>query len=310
MGPRVAHYQNGNLMQFIDMTEDLTFSRVALGFWRWDQWGLSTGQLGHLVDQAFDLGITTFDHADIYVDGKAEMAFGEVLAARPGLREKIQIITKSTIVYPSMTVRVKYYDTSAEHVVKQAEASLRSLRTDYIDLLLLHRPDPLIDPAETAAAFEKLHRAGKVRHFGVSNYNASQFDLLQSYTDLPLITNQIEVSVLQLDNFENGTIAHAQRQRIHPIVWSPLAGGRIFTDQDEQAMRMRTELERVRAEIDATSIDEVAFAWLYAHPVGFIPITGSCEIELVKRPVDAQKHRLTREQWFAIWSAATGRRVP
>jgi len=297
-------------MERIDMAEDLTISRVALGFWRWGEWGLGTKELGSLVDQAFDLGITTFDHADIYNEGQAEKAFGDVLSTRPGLREQTQIITKSTIVYPSASVRVKYYDTSSDYIVRKAEASLKNLQTDYIDLLLLHRPDPLMDPADTAAAFQKLHAEGKVRHFGVSNYKASQFDMLQSYLDLPLVTNQIEVSVLQHENFEDGTIAHAQRQRIHPIVWSPLAGGRIFSDDGEQGVRVRTELERVRQELGAATLDEVAFAWLYTHPSGLIPITGSSDMEFVRRPVAAQAHRLTREQWFTVWSAATGRKVP
>lgn len=291
------------------MAEDLTVSRVALGFWRWQDWGLSSDELGKLVDQAGDLGITTFDHADIYVDGKAEEAFGAVLAQRPGRRDTVQLITKSTIVYPSDTVRVKYYDTSATYIVRKAEASLRNLQTDYIDLLLLHRPDPLMDPADTAAGFTRLKKEGKVRYFGVSNYKPAQFDMLQSYLDFPLVSNQIEVSVLQHDNFDDGTVAHAQSQRIHPMVWSPLAGGRIFNDQGEQGQRVRAALETVRLELSATSIDEIAFAWLYTHPVGFIPITGSCEIKFITRPVTAQEHHLTREQWFSIWSASTGRKV-
>jgi predicted oxidoreductase len=292
------------------MAEDLQFSRVALGFWRWDEWGISVQQLEGLVNDVLERGITTMDHANGYASGRAEEAFGKVLAAQPSLREKVEIIDKCTLVYPSDTVRVKYYDTSEQHVVEQVEQMLRKLNTDYIDLLLLHRPDPLMDPESTAAAFTRLHDAGKVRHFGVSNYKPLDYDMLASFVDQPLITNQFEVSVLQHENFDDRTVQHAVKQRIHPIAWSPLAGGRIFTGTDEVSIRVRAELERIRGEIGAERIDDVAFAWIYTHPVGFVPITGSCELEYIERPLSALQYTLTKEQWFAIWSAYTGRRVP
>ncbi|MGA4670365.1 aldo/keto reductase [Propionibacteriaceae bacterium Y1923] len=296
-------------MEHMQMAPDLALSRVALGFWRWKEWGLGIDQLDKLVRDALDLGITTFDHANIYDEGNPETAFGEVLRRDPGLREQMQIITKSTIVYPNENIRVKYYDTSREHTITEVEKSLKRLNTDYIDLFLLHRPDPLMNAEETAEAFSELHAAGKVRHFGVSNYKPIQFDLLQSYLDLPLVTNQVEVSVLAHENFDDGTIAHAQTKRIHPIVWSPLAGGRIFNGTDEASLRVREALEVVRVDLGAETIDEVAFAWLYRHPVGLIPITGSCELEFIKRPIQALQYRLSQEQWFLIWSAATGRKV-
>ncbi|WP_028709443.1 aldo/keto reductase [Propionicicella superfundia] len=296
-------------MQRITMADGLETSRVALGFWRWAQWGISVDELERLVDGALELGITLFDHANIYDHGNPEAAFGEVLARRPGLRESVQIITKSTIVYPSASVRVKYYDTSRAHIVSELEASLRRLRTDYVDLLLLHRPDPHMNPEETAAAFSQLHEQGKVRFFGVSNYKAHHYEMLAGYCDQPLITNEIEASVLQHENFDDGTVAHCQQRRIHPIAWSPLAGGRVFTGTDDAAVRVRAELETVRAEIGAPTIDEVALAWLLSHPVGFLTITGAEDLGFVRRPVDALRHRLTDEQWFAIWSACTGHKV-
>lgn len=294
----------------LSMAPDLVLSRVALGFWRWDDWGIGIDDLSRLVDDVMELGITTFDHSDGYAGGRAETAFGDAVGGRSSLREQIQIITKSTLVYPDDTVRVKYYDTSEKHIIERAEQSLRKLRTDYIDLLLLHRPDPLMDPESTASAFDKLHAAGKVRFFGVSNYKAADFDMLASYSNQPLVTNQFEASVLAHENFDDRTVQHALTQRIHPIVWSPLAGGRIFAGEDEASVRVRAELERIREEIGAETIDDVAFAWLYTHPVGFLPITGACEIEYVRRPVEALRYRLTKEQWFAIWIACTGHKVP
>ncbi len=294
----------------IQMADGLQFSRVAWGFWRWTDWGLSIDELARLIPAVLERGITTIDHADGYAEGTAEEAFGDALAQNPALREKMQIITKCTLVYPWMGHRVKYYDTSEQYIVEQVEASLRKLRTDYIDLLLLHRPDPLMDPESTARAFDRLHAAGKVRQFGVSNYKPLDYDMLASFSNQKLITNQFEVSVLQHENFDDRTVQHAMMNRIHPIVWSPLAGGRIFSGTSEADVRVRQELERVREEIGAERIDDVAFAWIFRHPVGFIPITGSCELEYIERPLQALKYQLTKEQWFAIWSAQTGRRVP
>lgn len=296
-------------MQRITMAEGLETSRVALGFWRWAQWGITINELERLVSGALELGITLFDHANIYDQGRPEEAFGQVLAKQPGLRKDIQIITKSTIVYPNETIRVKYYDTSKKHIVSELEASLRRLNTDYVDLLLLHRPDPHMNPEETAAAFSQLHSQGKVRHFGVSNYKPHNFEMLASYCDQPLITNEIEASVLQHDNFDNGTIDHCLQRRIHPIAWSPLAGGRVFTGTDEASLRVRAVLETVRDEIGASTIDDVALAWLFSHPVGFLTITGAEDLEFVRRPVHALSYQLTHEQWFAIWSACTGHKV-
>ncbi len=294
----------------IQMSPDLSFSRAALGFWRWKEWGISVPQLRSLIDQTRDLGITTFDHADSYADGEAEVAFGDAIGSNSSLRENIEIITKCTLVYPDEHVKTKYYDTSKEHILRRVDRSLKMLQTDYIDLLLLHRPDPFMNPEETAAAFNELETSGKVRNFGVSNYKPLDFEMLQSYVSQPLITNQIEVSVLQHENFDDKTVQHALTKRIHPIVWSPLAGGRIFFGEDETAIRVRNQLEVVREEIGAEKIDDVAFAWLLNHPVGFVPITGACELDFIRRPMDALKYTLTREQWFSIWSAQTGRRVP
>ncbi len=297
-------------MQTVELAPRLVTSRVAWGFWRWTEWGLSISELASLVPQVLEAGITLIDHANIYSDGEAEVAFGEVLKGNPGLREQMQLISKSTIVYPHGDIRVKYYDTSKKHIIAQAEASLRNLNTDYLDLLLLHRPDPLLDPAEVAEAFEQLHREGKVRAVGVSNYKSADISLLQSYTSLPLVVNQIEASVLCHENFDDKTVQCAQERRMHPIAWSPLAGGRIFTSEAPAAVRVRAALEEVRQEIGAAAIDDVAFAWLFTHPAEFIAITGASDVEFIRRPVEALRYKLNREQWFLIWSAFTGTKVP
>ena len=289
-------------MEYVKMADDLEFSRVVLGFWRLLDWNLTTDELIKYLEECLDIGITTMDHADIYGNYTVEEKFGEAIKKRPDLRNKMQIITKCGIIYKSETARVKYYDYSKEHIKGQVEKSLKYMGVD--------RPSPFMDPAEISRAFEELKEEGKVRTFGVSNFLPDEFRLLKSYLTVPLITNQVELSPLRMGNMENGVINQCMEERIHPMLWSPLAGGRIFTGEGEEEVRLREVLEVIREEIGAEDIDEVAFAWLFSHPAGLIPITGSGEIKLAERPVKALKYRLTPEQWFMVWTAVKGHKVP
>jgi predicted oxidoreductase len=296
-------------MTRVQVTDKLSFSRIVLGFWRMDEWKLSTDELVRFLEECIDLGITTMDQADIYGNYTSEELFGQALERKPELRKKMEIVTKSTIVYPSAAARVKYYDNSEKYIVSQLEKSLKYMRTDYVDTLLLHRPNPFMNPEEVANAFDKLFKDGKVRTFGVSNYLPHEFRMLKSYLRVPIVTNQVELSCLHMENLENGVIHLCMEERIHPMIWSPLAGGKIFTAQGETADRLRSTLETIRAEIGADNIDIVAFSWLLSHPAGLIPITGSGELKLVERPVEALKFTLTPEQWFMIWTAVKGHKV-
>jgi predicted oxidoreductase len=291
------------------MFGDLSFSRIVLGFWRVDEWNLTTDQLIRFLEECLDLGITTMDHADIYGNYTFEDLFGKAIEKRPDLRNRMELVTKSTIVYPSATARVKYYDNSERYVISQLEKSMKYMHTDHIDTLLLHRPNPFMNPEEVANAFDKLFKDGKVRTFGVSNYLPHEYRMLKSYLRVPLITNQVELSCLRMENLENGVIPMCLEERIHPMIWSPLAGGKIFTAQGEVEDRLRGTLRIIQEEIGADNIDIVAFSWLLSHPAGLIPITGSGELELVKRPVEAIKYNLTPEQWFMIWTAVKGHKV-
>jgi predicted oxidoreductase len=204
----------------------------------------------------------------------------------------------------------KHYDTSRANIVGSAEESLRLLGTDYLNVLLIHRPDLLMDPDEVAEAFTALRQSGKVLHFGVSNFTPSQFDLLASRLDFPLVTNQIEVSVLSLDLLHDGTVDQCLHRAIAPMVWSPLAGGRIFSEDSERGVRVRGALQALGQELGGASLDQVALAWLLAHPARFIPILGSSKIERIRSAAGAEALCLSREQWFTIWSASTGTPVP
>lgn len=305
-------------VEYVQMAEGLKFSRVALGFWRLLDWGLDTDQLIKFLEECLDIGITTMDHADIYGDYQAEEMFGDAIRKRPDLRDKMQIVTKCGLrykgefpdVWPGENARVKYYDYSTKYIKAQVERSIKKLGVDHIDTLLLHRPSPFADMEEIAQAFDELLAEGKVRTFGVSNHLPDQFSLLESYVNVPLVTNQVELSCLRMENLENGVVNQCMEKRIHPMLWSPLAGGRIFIGEGEEEVRLRATLEEIREEIGAEDIDEVAFAWLFSHPAGFIPITGSGEIGLAERPVKALKYRLTPEQWFMVWTAVKGHKVP
>jgi predicted oxidoreductase len=289
------------------------FSRLAFGLWRLVSWDLDDARLLALINACMDYGITTFDHADIYGDYTCEQLFGRALGLTPSLRDKIQLVTKCGIKLVSAkrpAHTIKHYDTGRAHIIASVENSLRTLQTDYIDVLLIHRPDPLMDAGEVAAAFTTLRQAGKVLHFGVSNFTPWQFDLLASRLDFPLVTNQVEISVLHLDALHDGTLDQCQRLGISPMAWSPLGGGRLFDGGDEQALRLRQALETIGQELGGASPDQVALAWLLAHPARIIPVLGTGKIARIQSAAQATELQPSREQWFTIWTASAGKNVP
>jgi predicted oxidoreductase len=286
------------------------FSRIVLGLWRLHGWDMKPMERLGFLEAALDLGVTTTDHADIYGDYQGESLFGEALALKPSLRDRIEIVTKCGIklVSPNRPAhRLQHYDTSREHILASVDHSLKALRTDYLDLLLIHRPDPLMNADEIASAFTTLQQAGKVRHFGVSNFTPPQFELLSSR--FPLVTNQIELSPLHLDPLHDGTLDQCQRLSVAPMIWSALAGGRLFSEHSPQAERVRQVLVDLATEY-GTSPTTIAYAWVLRHPSNPLLLTGSRRILATREAVAATQIALTREQWFAVWSASTGTSVP
>jgi predicted oxidoreductase len=277
--------------------------------WRIVGWNLSAQARVRWIEQALELGITSFDHADIYGDYGAETLFGDALRAAPGLRGRMQLVTKCGIRLRSAQhpYRVNHYDTAASYVRGQVEQSLRNLHTGQLDLVLIHRPDYLMDAAALADTFQALTREGKVAHWGVSNHTTSQFALLDQRH--PLATHQVELSPLQMDALDDGTLDQAQQLGRRPMIWSPLAGGRLLTGEDAQAVRVRAEMQAI-AERLGISLVTLAFAWILRHPSRPHPITGTRRIEGLREAVAALDVSLDAEDWYAIWTASKGHPVP
>ncbi len=285
-------------------------SRLILGIWRIGDWGLSPAEVARLVEGCLDLGIDTFDLADIYHGYQCEAMFGSALRTSPGLRSRMKLISKCGIalVAPDRPMhRVKHYDTSRKHIVASAENSLAQLGVEQLDLLLIHRPDPLMEADEVARAFADLKGAGKVAAFGVSNFQPHQVNLLQSRLDQPLVANQMEVSLLHTDALFDGSLDQAQQLRIMPQAWSPLGGGRLAREPGDSTLGR--VLARLGQELDATP-EQVAIAWLLLHPAQIHPLLGTGRLARVRAMVKAQDLVLDRQAWFELLEAALGREVP
>ena len=288
-------------------------SRFVMGYWRLMDWDMDAVALIGFIEQCLELGITTLDHADIYGGYRVESRFGEALAQVPGLRERLEIVTKCGIALVSPERaghRIKHYDTTRAHILGCVDRSLANLHTDYIDLLLIHRPDPLLDADQVAAAFLELRDSGKVRHFGVSNFRPHQLALLASRLPFPLATNQLEISPYNLRVFFEGELDQCQERRMAPMAWSCLGGGRLFAGEDEPSRRLRRTLGEASAALGGPSPEQLVYAWVMAHPSRPLPILGTRHIDRVRHAIESERIDLDRQTWFQILEAATGREAP
>ncbi|MGI2259277.1 aldo/keto reductase [Shewanella sp. GXUN23E] len=299
--------------QDIQPDEPLLLSEFVQGYWRLAQWQMSPQARLTFIKQHLELGVSSIDQADIYGGYRSETLLGEALRLQPAIRQQLQIVSKCGIKLnvpggPGCTVN--HYDSGRQHMLQSVDDSLRRMRIEKLDLLLIHRPDLLMDADEVAEAFETLHASGKVSHFGVSNFSPSQFALLQSRWRLPLATNQVEINPFNFAVAEDGTLDQLQQQRVRPMAWSCLAGGRLLSDDSMQAQRLRTELTAIATEVNADSIEQVVFAWVRMLPSKPRPILGSGNIARVRDALASTKLSLSREQWYRIWVAAKGHGVP
>ncbi|OOY21925.1 oxidoreductase [Thioclava sp. DLFJ5-1] len=296
-------------MEKIDLTSDVALSRIVYGMWRLaDDADTSPAHVRAKIDACLAQGITTFDHADIYGGYTAEGVFGAAMREDPSLRDQMEIVTKCDIIVAAgrhSHRKVKHYDTSRAHIEASVEASLRELATDRIDLLLIHRPDPLIDHHETGAVLDDLVASGKVRAVGVSNFRPWDWELLQSGMKTPLVTNQIEISLGCLQPFTNGDLAFHQRQSQPVMAWSPLGGGALMTGEG----RVQSVLDEI-AQAQGVDRAAVATAFLLAHPARIIPVMGTNNLERIAKLSDAMKVQIDRETWFRLYEAGLGQEVP
>ncbi len=291
------------------LTPALTLSSIIYGMWRLgDDADTSPAHIQVKIEACLAQGITSFDQADIYGDYGAEALLGACLKQAPHLRDQMEIITKCGIIAPvgrHAAARVKYYDTSPEHIRESVEHSLRLMGIEQIDLLLIHRPDPFMDHHATGAALDEMVKSGKVRAIGVSNFKPHDFTLLQSAMQTPLCTNQIEASVLAHAPFTNGDIAFLQERGIPPMAWSPLGGGALFGDAGSAVYKA---LEKTAHALDS-SVPAVAIAWLIEHPAGILPVLGTNNIDRIKTLSSALDLKLDRQTWFEIYTSALGRDI-
>jgi predicted oxidoreductase len=278
------------------------FSRIIAGAWRWN---IEESNVEQLIHKSLEVGITTFDHADIYGDHSNEETFGNVLRKNSALRQKMEIITKCGIKFPSAKrpgTWIKHYDTSKEHILWSVNNSLSMLNTDHVDLLLIHRPDPLLDPASVAEAFHSLKQSGRVLHFGVSNFSATQFEMLQQFLPFPLVTNQLEISLSYNLPLFDGSIDVLMKHHVSPMAWSPLGGGKQVSEGQKELFSKASKYKATEAQL--------SLAWLLKHPSHIFPVIGTTRPERIAESAQATDIQVDLQDWFEMLKVAQGKEMP
>ena len=289
------------------------FSRMVYGTWRMLDTKPTAQEINRRLHTCLEIGITTLDTAEIYGLYEVEQVLGAALALTPGLRDKFEIITKAGIYVPCSyhpKRRTAHYNAAGPRLLKSVEKSLRFLGTDHVELFLVHRPDWLTRADDTAAGLNELLRTGKIRAAGVSNYGASQFDLLNARMEQPLVTNQIEFHLLHTEPINDGTLHQCEKLGVLPMAWSPLAGGRIFDPSNLAAARLAEAAKSMSSRYNGATLEQLAYAWILAHPSQPLPVIGTNKLERLQSAAQADAIVLEREDWYALWEAAQGRRIP
>jgi predicted oxidoreductase len=291
------------------------FSRLVYGTWRiLDEAEKPTPEaLLARFRACLDLGITTLDTAEIYGLYRVEEAIGQALKLDAGVRQKLEIVTKAGIYVPCdfhPDRKVAQYNANGARLVKSAEKSLRLLGIEQIDLFLVHRPDWLASADDTAEGLNKLLQEGKIRSAGVSNYNVHQFDLLNSRMTQPLVTNQIEFSLLHMEPLFDGTLDQCQKNRIRPMAWSPLGGGRLFDPKLPASQRLHDKMRSISAKYGDATLEQLAHAWVLAHPSAPLSVIGTNRLDRLTSTARSDTIQLEREDWYGLWEAAQGNQIP
>ncbi len=288
-------------------------SRLAYGTWRLIEAQPTAQDINRRLHDCLELGITTIDTAEIYGLYEVERQLGAALALSPGLRDRLEIVTKAGIYVPCPSQparRTAHYNATALRLTASLEQSLRLLGTDHVELFLVHRPDWLARADDTAAGLNQLLRSGKVRAAGVSNYDVHQFELLDSLMEQPLATNQVEFHLLHPAPMTDGTLHHCEQRGVAPMAWSPLAGGRMFDPAHPAAARLAAAAAGMAPRYGGATLEQLAYAWILAHPSRPMPVIGTNKPERLRAAAHAEALILEREDWYALWEAAQGHRIP
>jgi len=284
--------------------------KPIVGCMRWGVWGenFSTNQYTKLINQCLSIDLNIFDHADIYGHYTTEADFGNALKGNSSLRSQIKLITKCGIklITPNRPSHgLKSYDTSSKHIIKSVEQSLRNFHTDYIDSLLIHRPDVLINVQEVAETITVLKNVGKIKSFGVSNFTKGQVTLLNKY--IRIEHHQIQISATHLNSFEDGVLDQCQLENIEAQSWSPIGNG-LFTEKEEKNSRILAEAETLASKYNC-SINQILLSFIYAHPSNIAPVIGTTKFERIVEAKKAMEIELEREDFYKIWTASIGKEV-
>jgi predicted oxidoreductase len=289
--------------------EKTTFSKIIAGTMTWGTWGknYNTQQMMELINVCIENGITSFDHADIYGDYTTEASFGKALAESTLERNKIQLISKCGIQMQNDQRKnsIKHYDYTKSYIVWSVEQSLKNLQTDYLDLLLLHRPSPLMQVEEISLAIEQLKAAGKIIDFGVSNFTPNQTDLIS--TKMYVGYNQIEFSITHFDAMHNGSLDHMQTHNIKPMCWSPL--GSVFKNDNEQSQRIIKIATNFSNKYNVP-VDIILLAWILKHPTNIIPVCGTADKNRLANLMMATTVQMELQDWFALLQESNGAEAP
>ncbi|MGZ5209522.1 MAG: aldo/keto reductase [Kaistella sp.] len=286
----------------------MDFSPIIIGTMRWGIWGAnhSVKETQRLIETSVTEGLFTFDHADIYGNYTTEKLFGDAFSEMNINREEVQFISKCGIEMPcsNRNYKIKSYNYSREHILKSVDQSLENLQTEYLDLLLLHRPSPLMNPEEIAASFDLLREQKKVRHFGVSNFSPSQYDLIND--SFPLVTNQVEISINKTDAFYDGTLDQMMLKKLKPMAWSVM--GNYFSLKSEQNIRLKDIIEELCTKYEAQE-NQILLAFLLAHPAKILPVVGTSRSETIREFSESLAIKMQREDWFKLLQASEGKEV-
>ncbi|EHJ07074.1 aldo/keto reductase [Staphylococcus simiae] len=302
-------------MKRISINQHVTFSKLIQGFWRANQWNMTHQQLNTFINQLVERGITTMDHADIYGDYECEAIFGKALDLSPKLKENIQLVTKCGIVLPSNKYQFTdghRYDLSSKHIIASVEQSLKNMNVDYVDNLLIHRPSPLMDPMEITEAVATLVDDGKIKSFGISNFNEQQYQLLShqlTKEKLHISVNQLELSPYHVDNINNDIITTMYQQQVKVMAWSPFAGGQLFDPLDDKGQRIMAVIKQI-ANRYGVSPNAVIISWFDKLPHDIMPILGTSKLNRIDQAIEGLSITITNQEWFDIYTATLGHDIP